>query len=216
MPRKIIIQKWEKYWRLTLTWNDKYERRWKRNDRVRFVECKCNCWNTIWVLLTSLRRWNTISCWCYQSEQAAKAIVKHSKTHWESKTVFYRIYKSLRSRCNNTHIEKYKDYWGRGIKCEWNSFEEFKNDMMPSYKEWLTIDRIDVNWNYSKENCRWVTRKVQANNKRNNRYFDYEWKRYTLQELSELSWIKPWTISFRLKKWWDLKKAITEPLLKYN
>jgi hypothetical protein len=64
-------------------------------------------------------------------------------------------------RCN-------KYYFGKGIKCEWGSFEEFYNDMLPWYSPWLSIDRIDWNLNYSKGNCRWATIEIQNSNRSSN------------------------------------------------
>lgn len=77
-----------------------------------------------------------------------------------------------------------------------------------------TIDRIDPNWNYCKNNCRWATCKEQSNNRRNNRILIYKWKKYTLQELSEKVWIPRFTIGSRLKRWWTLERAVTEPIHK--
>lgn len=86
----------------------------------------------------------------------------------------YKRYYSIMNRCNSKKNKDYKNYGGRGIKVEWNSFKEFNDDMYQSYlehvkihgKKQTSLDRIDVNGNYCKENCRWATYKIQATNRR--------------------------------------------------
>jgi len=93
-------------------------------------------------------------------------------------------------RCFNARNPWYKNYWGRGITCLWWSIDEFTNDMYESYKEHIkkywekntTLDRIDNNWNYCKENCRWATRIEQANNKNTNIWIIIDWKKYSSKE----------------------------------
>ena len=96
----------------------------------------------------------------------------------------------IKSRCYNKNNPRYKDYGGRGITIcdEWlNDFMNFYNWAMTNgYKENLTIDRIDVNGNYEPNNCRWVTPKIQSNNKRNNIIVKYNNEKMTLKQWSEL------------------------------
>jgi len=163
MWNKINIHEWDMFWRLIII-NEDY---WKK--RRRFL-CECECWKEKIILLESLRSWKTKSCWCLQKEIACWV-----KKHWMKWTRFYRIWRGMKTRCYNKNSDAYKYYWKRGIKIysKWiNSFELFRDDMYIDYvlhymaNNWDTsIDRINVNWNYSKENCRWTTMKEQNNNK---------------------------------------------------
>jgi len=90
-------------------------------------------------------------------------------------------------RCNNKLSQSYKDYGGRGIKSykRWDKFENFLEDMNhPSSKD-LSLDRIDNNKGYYKENCRWATIIEQNNNSRHNRYFYIDNEKLTMKQVSE-------------------------------
>jgi len=130
--------------------------------------------------------------------------------HWMRWTKIYWVYRSLLNRCNNPNTQYYNLYWGRWIECEWWSFEEFYKDMWDSYQKWLSIDRIDNDWNYCKSNCRWTTAKVQAWNRRTS--IIYKWK--CLKHWCEELWVNKDTIKSRIKNWWRLEEAIFTPIWK--
>lgn len=93
----------------------------------------------------------------------------HYEGGTRSKTIEYETYSGIKSRCYNPNDPAYKYYGGRGIKmCDrWNeSFDNFFEDM-GLRPDGLEIDRINVNGNYSPNNCRWTTHKENMRNRSN-------------------------------------------------
>lgn len=114
----------------------------------------------------------------------------------------YSTWKSMRTRCTNSNTHNYKYYGGRGIKVfrEWEDFWVFVKDMYPSHKEGLTLDRIDNDGNYCKENCRWATKSEQNNNQTKSLEIFYEGEFYTEAELAALTGVIRTTIQSRRKR----------------
>ncbi len=81
----------------------------------------------------------------------------------------YRVWGSMRERCNNPKQCRYSSYGGRGIKVcdEWNDFAKFREwALSAGYAPGLQVDRQDNDKGYSPENCRLVTRHEQQQNRR--------------------------------------------------
>lgn len=169
--------------------------------------CECECGNSKIVSGISLRRNHTRSCGCLIKEKSGKNLIKHGLT---KDKVFHRlmhIRKGMKNRCYNNKDKRYSDYGGRGIKiCEkWLDEKEgtinFYNWAIKNgYAENLTIDRIDVNGNYEPSNCRWVTNKIQCNNKRNNHIITYNGETHTMMEWADIFNINYDAIRYRIKR----------------
>lgn len=123
---------------------------------------RCDCGNEHVAISRHLILGSTRSCGCLRLEQRT--------THGLSQTRGYQAWISMHRRCYSPSDNRYQHYGGRGIVvcAEWHSVEGFIDDMgQPGVN--MTLDREDVNGNYSPGNCRWMTNADQQRNRRNNR-----------------------------------------------
>lgn len=125
--------------------------------------CVCDCGMEHIANASDLRSGRTRSCGCLHHEIAISAC----KTHGKSKTREYKIWQGIKDRCLNAANTSYADYGARGITVDpaWMSFSVFLADMGDAPKGY-SIDRINNNAGYSKNNCRWATQQEQCRNKR--------------------------------------------------
>ena len=156
---------------------------------------------------------------------------KHGCGRRNSPTRLYNVWKNMKVRCNNPNYKEYKYYGQRGISvCEdWNEFNNFyewaiNNGYDENAKRGeCTLDRIDTNKNYEPSNCRWVSMKIQANNRRKwgtvtkkhkKITWSYNGECHTVAEWSELTGIDEKVLRSRYYKGWDIGRLLTTPVNK--
>lgn len=126
--------------------------------------CICECGNTILMRRGYLTATPIPSCGCYRSE----VLRELRTTHGQTGSPTYVSWMKMKERCNLDSYVEQEYYQDRGITVckEWNeSFEKFLEDM-GERPEGKTLDRINGDLGYFKENCRWADLTVQAYNRR--------------------------------------------------
>ena len=184
-----------------------------KNGRVAWL-CVCDCGKETIVSSDKLRQGRTQSCGCLSVELTVARSTKHGMSH----TRLFKIWTAMLERCEYTKSINYQNYGGRGVTVcpEWReSFETFRDwSLANGYAHNMSIDRLDVNGNYCPENCRWATRKEQANNKRNSRLIACNGEEHTLAQWGEKTGLSVSVIHQRLKRGWSTEKALTTPVKK--
>lgn len=124
--------------------------------------CRCDCGGETVTTSLKLRNGHTKSCGCHR-----RSILINYKHGHANKSRTYRTWKEMRQRCLNPKSDKWQWYGGRGITIaqEWGSYPRFLSDM-GERPEGTTLDRLDSDGNYCKNNCRWATPKQQAETNR--------------------------------------------------
>ena len=124
-------------------------------------------------------------------------------------TKTYNTWRAMKERCLSKNNKEYKRYGGRGITIceEWLTFINFYKDM-GERPEGKTLDRINNNGNYCKENCRWATIEEQCNNRRSSRFIFYQGKRQTLTQWERELKLNSNIISRRLNRGWSIEAAL--------
>ena len=180
------------------------ERDGSNNDGRAMWLYRCKCGKEKIAMGKDLREGKITSCGCMRG--------KLNRTHNKSKTKLYKVWKSMRKRCNNKNGTGYKNYGGRGIKVckEWQKdfviFYKWAIDN--GYKENLSIDRINNDGNYEPLNCRWADRITQNNNTRRNHFITIKNETHTINEWARIIGVPRTTIKSRLKYGWTGEKLL--------
>lgn len=178
----------------------------KEHPRIS-VRCLCKCGTIKIIRLSYIVEERTKSCGCLRIANR----IKHSLsiTH---KTEF-RTWVAMLHRCNSPKDDSYKRYGGRGITvCErWNNPANFIEDMGLRPKGKYSLDRINNDLGYCKENCRWALKEVQSNNTSTNRFLELNGIRLTVTQWARRIGMKRITLSRRVNAGWSIPDAINTP-----
>lgn len=177
------------------------------NKGRKHAEIRCFCGRTFKVRLSMADKIDPTKCRCSRRESSSKAATKHGL----SNTSEYVIWTNIKDRCYRHKNPHFQNYGGRGICMSesWiNSFENFLKDMgkRPSNKH--SIERKDNNGNYCKENCSWVTRVEQCNNRRSNRLVTVNGETMNVKQLSDKYGLSCGMIRARIKRGWPNERLV--------
>lgn len=179
--------------------------------------CKCSCGKEKLVRLSTLESGESKSCGCLNKEICSNQM----KTHGLSKHRLYSIWFDMNRRCFDSSRKDYVHYGGRGIIVDprWvgnNGLVQFIEDMMPTYKDGLEIERINVNGNYCKENCSWETRRNQVINRRvtgkkfDSHFIEFNGEKLCISQWADRTGLSVSVISGRINKLkWSIEDALT-------
>ncbi len=178
----------------------------------------CSCGVKKEILMSSVRTNTTKSCGCLQRERATntgKKNIKYaiaskgSQTHGMSNYPEFKVWMGMKARCSNPED---KHYCGRGVRVcsSWlNSFDRFILEMGRRPTDKHSIDRIDNDKGYSKDNCRWATIIEQANNKRTSKTITYNNKTQTIAEWARETGLNKKMLYARASRGWTPNHIFT-------
>ena len=195
--RKTIIKSGDRFGRLTAV---KFIE--MRKNFTKYWLFRCECGNEKVMMANNVKNGHTKSCGCLGK-------------HGMSNTRVYNSWNAMKRRCYNKNDKDYKRWGGRGITVcdEWLSFINFYSDM-GERPEKMTLDRINNDLGYSKENCKWSTQKEQTNNTRRNVFLTFNNKTLTVSQWAEELEISKFTLFERIRRNWNIEKILSSQRFK--
>lgn len=168
-------------------------------------ECRCDCGTSSAVYTKALKRKMSVSCGCG----------RESHGEGDHHTPEYRAFCKMKDRCQNPKNRDFRNYGGRGISVEFQSYASFLGHIGRRPSPGHSVDRIRVNGNYAPGNVRWATAREQANNMRCNRVLMFGARSQTLAQWARETGINHSALERRLNLLgWSVERALTTPVRK--
>lgn len=174
-----------------------------RLKKERLFRCVCDCGRETELPAYTIHTGQTKSCGCLRR--------KHGL--YLSRT--YSSWRSMLKRCYNPKHKSYSHYGAKGItvSSDWrSSFQSFLADMGEAPSSKHTIDRLNNELGYFKDNCRWATPIDQATNRKTSKYLEYQGVVLTYAQWCRKLGFPKHTISSRLDNGWSVEDALTRPI----
>lgn len=201
MPKAIdltgqIFGKWKLITRLPLNAKKK-----------RYYVCQCVCGVTKEIEQSTLTRGASKSCGCSYTNHP----IKHGFSKRGNKLSEYSVWQAMKDRCNNINNKNFHRYGGRGITYDptWQYFENFIKDMGFKPTKSHSIERINNDLGYSKNNCKWATPAEQSRNYSYNVKITYNDETLCLVDWADKAGINRRTFHHRYKNGWSIEKMLT-------
>lgn len=208
---KLEIKSGDQYNRWTVL--EEVEPRAYKSRKIRMFRCRCECGRIGIVIGSQLKHGHSKSCGCLQKEKT----VEMGTRHGFSKHPLFPVYWEARHRCESPTNKDFTNYGGRGIKfCEeWkqNLSAFFEWAECNGYKHGLQLDRKDNNGDYCPENCRFVSPKENARNRRITLRLEDGTPLLDVYDRAEVKCVSRSTFVARVtKSGWDVQRALHEPV----
>ena len=177
--------------------------------------CQCSCGVIRDVRSGHLKNGASVSCGCYAVEVAKKVNYVHGHTLDYGRSPTHGSWRAMKARCGYEKDLSFHRYGGRGITVcdDWvgeHGFENFLRDM-GERPEGFSLERIDMNKGYCKENCKWATPIEQANNTRRNHLITFNGETRTMVEWERFLGFGR-IIGRRLDLGWSIERSLTTPV----
>ncbi len=174
---------------------------------VKNFPARCECGTLRMVRLNALVKGITKSCGCSKLKKLPR----------NNKDKIFKKWKDMMQRCYK-HTDSHKNYRDRGIKvcAAWHDYSVFNIWAKANgFSQDLQIDRINNDGDYSPENCRFITRKQNCNNRSTNRFIEFNSQKKTLSQWQDVTGINQLTIRNRIvAQGWSVERSLTEPVKK--